>query len=49
MPALIHPTWPKLSRRLLVTAGIFFIAFVLVIVFLVFMLVSFSRMRRDHK
>jgi len=25
------------------------IAFVLVIVFLVFMLVSFSRMRRDHK
>ena len=32
MPALIHPTWPKLSRRLLVTAGIFFIAFVLVTV-----------------
>jgi undecaprenyl-diphosphatase len=30
MPALIHPTWPKLSRRLLVTAGVFFAAFVLV-------------------
>ncbi|HSO93454.1 MAG TPA: phosphatase PAP2 family protein [Candidatus Dormibacteraeota bacterium] len=32
MPALIHPTWPKLSRRLLVTAGVFFAAFVVVTV-----------------
>jgi membrane-associated phospholipid phosphatase len=29
MPALIRPTWPKLSRRLLVTAGIFFAAFLI--------------------
>lgn len=32
MPALIHPSWPRLSRRLLVTAGVFFAAFVIVTV-----------------
>jgi membrane-associated phospholipid phosphatase len=30
MPALIHPSWPKLSRRLLVTAGVFLGAFLIV-------------------
>jgi membrane-associated phospholipid phosphatase len=30
MPALIRPSWPKLSRRLLVTAGVFLAGFVLV-------------------
>ncbi len=29
MPALIHPSWPRLSRRLLVTAGIFMVAFLI--------------------
>jgi len=32
MPALIHPSWPRLSRRLLVTAGVFLFAFLIVTV-----------------
>ena len=30
MPALIRPSWPRLSRRLLVTSGAFLVAFVVV-------------------
>jgi membrane-associated phospholipid phosphatase len=33
MPALTRPRWPRLSRRLMITAGIFFAVFVIVTVF----------------
>jgi undecaprenyl-diphosphatase len=35
MPALSRPHWPRLSRRLLITAGVFFAAFVIVTVVVV--------------
>ncbi|HEY9288104.1 MAG TPA: phosphatase PAP2 family protein [Candidatus Dormibacteraeota bacterium] len=36
MPALSRPHWPRLSRRLLITAGVFLAAFIIVTLIVVF-------------
>ncbi|GAC1484869.1 MAG: hypothetical protein PVSMB9_10740 [Candidatus Dormibacteria bacterium] len=48
MPALIRPTWPKLSRRLLVTAGVFFLGFLIVTVMLKLGAFGTSNLRLTH-
>ena len=48
MPALIRPTWPKLSRRLLVTAGVFFLGFLIVTVMVKAGAVSTLNLRLTH-
>ncbi|HXM51964.1 MAG TPA: phosphatase PAP2 family protein [Candidatus Binatus sp.] len=48
MSALIRPHWPLLSRRLLITAGVFFAAFVLVALFVQFGAFSRLDLRMTH-
>jgi membrane-associated phospholipid phosphatase len=46
--ALIRPHWPVLSRRLLITAGVFFAAFVLVAILVDLGAFSRSNLRMTH-
>ncbi len=48
MSALIRPHWPVLSRRLLITAGVFFAAFIVIALFVMVGTFGRSNLRMTH-